>query len=102
MTEPSAIATGPSGNRSPVAITRTSAIASSRLLVSAILSPGSSERQAGPEPGRKASTVQSRPHYIARPYRRRTVGALPIEGFAMAIEHEVAIKPDIPFAEHDG
>jgi hypothetical protein len=47
MTEPSAIATGPSGNRSPVAITRTSAIApSSPSALRRILSPRSPKRQA--------------------------------------------------------
>jgi hypothetical protein len=48
MTEPSAIATGPSGNRNPVAITRTSAIApSSPQFRTGILSPQLPERQAG-------------------------------------------------------
>jgi hypothetical protein len=47
MTDPSAIATGPSGNRNPVATTRTSAIAPySPFLHSGILSLPSPERQA--------------------------------------------------------
>jgi hypothetical protein len=36
MTEPSAIATGPSGNRNPVATTRTSAIAYFSLVAAAM------------------------------------------------------------------
>src|SRR4029077_11785706 len=97
ITEPSAIATGPSGNRNPVAITRRSAIASSSLRSACgfcrRIQP--KVKPALPTGFQLAQAAKLASDEHAGNIFGRWMGP-------MAREYEVAVKPDIVFVEHDG